>query len=68
MLTDDKAEMAASALHKVAEAGREIELVRGVLVRRAEVALAAGADERAVAKAAGVQVMTLRRWLTHRAS
>lgn len=51
----------------VTEAGRELERARALVVTRAEVALAAGADVRAVAESAGVDVRTLRGWLTGRA-
>ncbi|GAA1174212.1 hypothetical protein GCM10009584_14260 [Ornithinimicrobium humiphilum] len=64
MASDEDIPRATAALAKVQASGRELEEVRHVLVRRAAVALAAGADERSVAAAAGVQVPTLRRWLT----
>jgi len=64
MVIDDDVARAVAALGKVREAAQEMEEVRAVLVRRAVVALAAGADERSVATAAGVELATLRRWLT----
>lgn len=55
---------ARQALLTVQEAGVELEQARALLVTRAQVALAAGADEHSVAAAANVAAQTMRSWLT----
>ncbi|WP_161965099.1 hypothetical protein [Ornithinimicrobium cerasi] len=67
MAPEDDPDRTWPALAKVTEAGLELERARALLVARAKVALAAGADEAAVAESAGVGVRTLRLWLTDRA-
>lgn len=57
---------ARQALLKVQDAGRDLEAARVHLVLRAQVAIAAGADDQSIAQAAGVSVHTLRSWLTGR--
>lgn len=53
LLTGEEEIRARKALHLVEDAARELDEARTLLLLRAEVALAAGADESAVCRVAG---------------
>lgn len=63
MVGEDERELR-RAVDRVREAGLDLEEARALVVLRAEVAIAAGAELAAVAAAAGVRPATLRLWLT----
>ena len=65
MSTDDVSPQQ-RALELVADAAINLEEARALLVARASVAIAADLDLRIVAKAAGHDPATLRRWLSAR--